>query len=87
MAVNVQDAINAVESHASSAQAAANTAQTTANNAATAAANAQAAIAELDSEKEPILTYARIISVLGFIPLSTCGYGSCYGLKYGGRDY
>ena len=49
--------------------------------------NAQAALAELDSEKEPLLTYARIISVLGFIPLSTCGYGSCYGLKYGGRDY
>ena len=48
--------------------------------------NAQAALAELDSEKEPLLTYARIISVLGFTPLSACGYGSCYGLKYGGRD-
>ena len=47
--------------------------------------NAQAALAELDSEKEPLLTYARIISVLGFTPLSPCGYGSCYGLKYGGR--
>ena len=41
VAVNVQDAINAVESHAASAQTAANTAQTTANNAATAATDAQ----------------------------------------------
>ena len=43
VAVNVQDAINAVESHASSAQTAANAAQTAANNAAAAAANAQTA--------------------------------------------
>ena len=30
-------------------------------------------------------TYAQIIAILGFEPLSSCGYGLCYGLKYGGR--
>ena len=31
-------------------------------------------------------TYAQIIAILGFEPLSSCGYGLCYGLKYGGRS-
>ena len=31
-------------------------------------------------------TYAQIIAILGFEPLSSCGFGLCYGLKYGGRS-
>jgi len=31
-------------------------------------------------------TYAQIIAILGFEPLSSRGYGLCYGLKYGGRS-
>ena len=31
-------------------------------------------------------TYAQIIAILGFEPLSSCGHGLCYGLKYGGRS-
>lgn len=44
----------------------------------------QGAIANLDS-RSGTHSYATLISILGFAPLSSCGYGYCYGTMYGGR--